>query len=254
MAEPASYEGLPGSYWTGQVQRVAALRDRIRDRNTTTPGRVVPADADLVIGTGRRLDAAVMFIDIVGFSNRRSITADEQEMILRVLNLFMTEMIRIIEEYGGHVEKNTGDGLLAYFEEGGSTSETNSTKRAVACALTMLTTNEFLIAPVLRASGVVPLEFRTTIEYGGITVARIGAPQRFNANVAIGNVANFASKMLALVAPAQIGLGANARDRLPVLWSLYWVLDSGVATGWCHGDTSVPYPLYLYTGRWAKLV
>jgi len=37
--------------------------------------------------------------------------------MLRVLNLFFTEMIRIVEDYGGAVEKNTGDGLMAYFED-----------------------------------------------------------------------------------------------------------------------------------------
>jgi adenylate cyclase len=37
--------------------------------------------------------------------------------MLRVLNLYFSEMIKIAEEYGGTVEKNTGDGLMAYFED-----------------------------------------------------------------------------------------------------------------------------------------
>ena len=254
MPEPTSYDGLPSEYWNRQIQRVAALRDRIRSRSSAAPGRVVPSETDLVIGTGRRLAAAVMFVDIAGFSGRRSITASEQEMILQVLNLFMTEMIRIIEEYGGHVEKNTGDGLLAYFEEDGPVSEPNSTKRAVACALTMHTTNTFLITPVLRASAVLPIQFRTTIEYGNITVARIGAPKRFNANVAIGNVANFASKMLSLVSPQEIGIGANARARLPWPWQSLWTVKSERQTGWVYLGSNLPYPLYLFTWRWRKLL
>ena len=254
MPEPSSYEGLPEAYWTRQVQRVEDLRNRIRDRSSAASGRVLPSDDDLVIGSGRRLEAAVMFIDIAGFSRRQSITTQEQEMMLRVLNLFMTEMIRVIEEYGGHVEKNTGDGLLAYFQERGSASEQNASKRAVACALTMQAANEFLIAPVLRASAVLPFDFRTTIEYGAVTVARIGPPQRFNANVAIGNVANFASKMLPLVGPSQIGIGATARARLPLFWQTNWTEDSGLETGWFYANSSLPYPLYLYTGRWARLI
>jgi site-specific recombinase XerD len=38
---------------------------------------------------------------------------------------------------GDTVEKNTGDGLMAYFEDGGQQGEPGS-KRAVACALTMM--------------------------------------------------------------------------------------------------------------------
>ena len=254
MPEPTSYDGLPQAYWTNQVERVERLRDRIRDRSAANTGRTVPAETDLVIGTGRRLDAAVMFIDIAGFSRRRSVTAEEQEMMLRVLNLFMTEMIRIIEEYGGHVEKNTGDGLLVYFEQGGAAFEPNSAKRAVACALTMSAANEYLIKPVLRASGVAPLEFRTTIDYGTITVARIGAPRRFNANVAIGNIANFVSKMLGVVGPEQIGIGANARARLPIYWQQTWTEPSGLETEWFYGGSAVPYPLYFYIGRWVNLL
>lgn len=48
---------------------------------------------------------AVMFIDICGFSSRPMETLEEQDLTLRVLNLFFTEMIRIAEEYGGNVER-----------------------------------------------------------------------------------------------------------------------------------------------------
>ena len=253
MSEPTSFDYLPSSYWERQVDRVNEITRRIKNQSVaSSPGRVVPASDDLVIGTGRRLVATVMFVDISRFSERRSNTVDEQEMMLRVLNLFMTEMIRIIEEYGGHVEKNTGDGLLAYFEDGLG-DERNSVKRAVACSLTMQSANELLISPVLQNSSVDPIDFRTTIEYGSITVARIGAPRRFNANVAIGSVANFASSMLSKIQPGEIGIGASAHSRLPKTWREKWAMHSGTNTGWIYIHDSSPYPLYIYTGRWLNL-
>lgn len=253
MPEPTSFDYLPSSYWDRQVDRVNEITERIRNQSVTSaPGRRAPDGDDLVIGTGRRLDATVMFVDISGFSARRSNTVDEQELILRVLNLFMTEMIRIIEEYGGHVEKNTGDGLLAYFEDG-IESEKNSVKRAVACVLTMQSANQLLISPVLRNSNVVPIDFRTTIEYGSITVARIGARRRFNANVAIGSVANFAASMLSKIQPGEIGIGASAHSKLPNTWREHWAVDSGTQTGWVYIHDSSPYPLYIYTGCWRNL-
>jgi class 3 adenylate cyclase len=250
-----NYDGLERSYWDSQIERIERLRGKIGARAASPPGRVIPDDTDLAIGTGRRLNLTVMFIDISAFSQRRSITADEQELMLRVLNLLFTEMIRIVEEYAGAVEKNTGDGLMAYFEDQPSDeSGGSSVKRAIACALTMTAANEYLISPILRATGVPPLEFRTTLDHGAVTIARIGAAQRFNANVAIGNTANFAAKMLGLVKPGDIALGATAWNRLPPLWRTLWTELSPISTGWVYTDTVVPYPLYLYTGRWARLI
>lgn len=245
-----NYDGLESAYWTAQIERVERLRGRIADRAAAPAGRVVPDDADLSIGSGRRLDLTVMFLDISGFSQRPSGTADEQELMLRILNLFMSEMIKIAEDYGGSVEKNTGDGLMAYFED---QADANSTKRAVACALTMYATNDFLISPILRATGVPPLEFRVSMDFGPTMIARIGAAQRFNANVAIGSTANFASKMLAHLHPGEIGLGTMAWARLPEYWKNTWTEISPVNTGWVWRFNNQPYALFLYTGRWARL-
>lgn len=251
-----NYDGLKRSYWESQIARMECLRARIAERAaSTSAGRVVPDDTDLAIGTGRRLNVTVMFIDISYFSARPAVTSDEQELMLRVLNLFFTEMIRIVEDYKGAVEKNTGDGLMAYFEDQSTNAPGgNSVQRAVACSLTMDAANEYLISPILRATGVPPLEFRITMDHGSVTIARMGAAQRFNANVAIGNTANFAAKMLGLVKPGDIALGAAARNRLPALWQTLWTEHSPISTGWVHTGTNVPYPLYLYTGRWARLV
>ena len=250
-----NYDGLEKSYWDAQIRRVERLRQRIATRAELSAGRAIPDDEDLVIGSGRRLQATVVFIDISNFSSRPSATQAEQELMLRILNLFFTEMIRIIEDYGGAVEKNTGDGLMAYFEDRTFLDPgANSAKRAIACALTMDATNDLLIAPVLRATGVPTLQFRTTMDYGPVTIARIGPPRRFNANVAIGNTANFASRMLGLVGAGQIAVGSSACARLPDEWRSAWCELAPINTGWTYTGGSIPYPLYLYRGRWARLI
>ena len=250
-----NYDYLDSSYWDAQIQRVERLRRKITTRAELSAGRVIPDDEDLVIGSGRRLRATVVFVDISNFSNRPSATQEEQELMLRILNLFFTEMIRIIEDYGGAVEKNTGDGLMAYFEDRSVLDPgANSVKRALACALTMDATNEWLIAPVLRATGVPTLQFRTTMDYGPVTIARIGPPRHFNANVVIGNTANFASRMLDLVGAGQIAVGSSACARVPDEWRTAWCELAPINTGWTYTGGSIPYPLYLYKGRWARLI
>ena len=48
-------------------------------------------------------------------------------MLLAALNLFFSELVKVAEDYGGTVEKNTGDGLMAYFDERWSTVGTPPT-------------------------------------------------------------------------------------------------------------------------------
>lgn len=245
-----NYDGLQSTYWRSQCERVEELRKKISARPKIGEGRVIPDDEALTLGDGRRLKIAVMFLDICGFSGRGMETTEEQDLTLRILNLFFTEMIRTAEEYGGTVEKNTGDGLLAYFEDNAD----KGVKRAVASALTMTAANEHLINPILRASSAKEIEFRISIDYGPVTVARLGPARRFNANVAIGTTANFASKMLRFAKAGDIVLGKVAKEQLPVDWQVHWTELVTAETGWVYRVSGKPYPLYRYIGRWSRLV
>lgn len=245
-----NYDGLQSTYWHSQCERVEELRKKISARPKIGEGRVIPEDESLTLGDGRRLKMAVMFLDICSFSGRGMETTEEQDLTLRILNLFFTEIIRTAEEYGGTVEKNTGDGLLAYFEDNAD----KGVKRAVASALTMMAANEHLINPVLRASSAKEIEFRISIDYGPVTVARLGPARRFNANVAIGTTANFASKMLRFAKAGDIVLGEVAKEQLPVDWQAIWTELVTAETGWVYRVSGKPYPLYRYMGRWSRLV
>lgn len=249
-----NYDGLQDSYWRTQITRVEELRRRISDRPKVGEGRTVPDDDALSIGDGKRLSMAVMFIDICGFSNRPMETLEEQDLTLRVLNIFFTEMIRIAEEYGGNVEKNTGDGLMIYFNDGDGTPAEMGAKRAVAAALTMMATNEHLISPILRATPTKEIEFRASIDYGSVTIARLGSARRFNSNAAIGTTANFASKMLRHAKGGDIVLGESARNQLPADWQTNWTELLPIETGWHYRVSGKAYSLYRYTGRWSRLV
>jgi class 3 adenylate cyclase len=205
------YERLTQAYRQTQGQRLGEALSRLSNRpRAAATGRVVPGDADLTLGTGRRLPMAVLFIDLCGFSGRPAESAQEQEVLLRVFDFFFTEMIRVAEDYGGTVEKNTGDGLMAYFEDGGGSPAESGAKRAVACALTMMDTTAWMINPVLQRSGVQAIEFRVGIDCGTVTVARIGAARRFGSLVVIGTTANVACKMLDVAQAGEILIGAHA--------------------------------------------
>lgn len=249
-----NYDALEKTYWEAQKQRIENLRQKISGRPSIGDGRVVPADEDLSIGDGRRLKMAVMFIDICGFSSRPMGTSEEQDLMLRILNLYFTEMIKIAEEYGGNVEKNTGDGLLIYFNDNEGNPPENGPKRAVACALTMFAATNYLINPIIKLSNAKPIDFRVSIDYGRVTVARIGAPRRFNANVAIGTTANIASKVMRFAQAGEIVIGESAKNLLPVGWANSWAELMPEPSGWTYTATGAPYMLYKYIGRWKNFL
>jgi len=247
------YDGLSAAYWQRQAERINTIREKINARESSAPGRVIPDSLDIVIGTGRVLDVAVMFLDISGFSSRPSGARVDQAVNVRVLALFFSEMVRIAEDYGGSVEKNTGDGLLVFFEDGGGDPPAEGTQRALACAMTMFAANDVYIRAILERSRIQPIEFRVSIDHGPVTIARLGAAKRFNSVVAVGSTANFASKMLANARAGEIVLGQNARSRVPSVWG-HFVELAVLVTGWVHANTPMPYLLYRFTGRWQHLV
>lgn len=247
------YDGLEASYWALQDERIKRLVARIQAGESTGTGRVVPELDDLVIGEGRQLGVAVLFLDISGFSALPSETIQEQDLLVRCLSLFFSEAVRIAEDYGGVVEKNTGDGMMAYFAEDTSL-RANASERAVAAALTIESANSNLIAPYFRASGCEPFRFRVGIDQGYVTIARLGAPRRFNAIAAVGATANFACKLLALGSAGDVLLGDGAKRQLSLAWQLSWCDPLGLPTGWHYRLTGLEYGAWRFTGRWAKLV
>jgi len=235
-------------YHFRQKLRIEGLRKRIVAREQTLqPGRLIPVPSDLSIGRGRRLDAAVLFLDICGFSHRPADTAEEQDLMIRLLSFFFAEMVRIVDDYGGMVEKNTGDGLMVYFSKHLNWQE-DVRQRATAAALTMMHANENFIRPVVVASGAEPIEFRVCIDYGPITVARLGVAKSFNHIVAIGATANWTSKMLQYAGPAEILLGSNMPSGLPDAWrsqNLEFVMPDPKRS-----TDTMQYGIWRFTGRW----
>ncbi|MBI5387129.1 MAG: adenylate/guanylate cyclase domain-containing protein [Verrucomicrobia bacterium] len=193
-----------------------------------------------------------MFLDICSFSQRASEKKEDQEVLLRVMNLFFTEMIRIAEDYGGTVEMNTGDGLMAYFEDGGEHTAVGC-QRAVAAALTMLYVNRNAISSILIREGIEPMQFRLGIDYGQVTVARLGAAKRFNSLVAIGTRANVACKMLAHASPGEMLVGEDVVHQLPAQWKNYCKLKVE-NTGWVRVESQRSYPFFVFDGRWIEPV
>jgi adenylate cyclase len=240
---------IPRLYHQRQRLRIEASRKRIASAaKMHSLGRVIPDPADLVIGKGRHLVASVLFLDISGFTGMPAGTVLEQDTMVRVLSLLFGEMIRIVGDYGGTVEKSTGDGIMAYYSSHPDCAG-DTRHRALASALTMFHALDFFINPAIRATGLDSLSFRICIDYGAITIARLGAAKRFNHIVAVGNTANRACKMLAHANRDEILIGDAMLDGLPAEWLNRLGIKSA-DTGWSHTDGR-PYIYWEFDGRWS---
>lgn len=237
------------AYLDRQRERIGRSIDAIVSRERAVKaGRIVPAAGALPIGTGRRLDATVLFLDISGFSSQPSNTLVEQEALLHALSLFFGEMFAIVADSDGTVEKNTGDGLMAYFV--GSAART-AQQAGVAAAMTMMKASACFIDPVLAASAMDPIRYRVCLDHGPILVAEVGVRAGFRSIVAIGATANIASKMLAHAEPGQILLGASMVAGLPSDW-IPLLYASPSASGFSYVSSGEAYPMYIFDGRWGE--
>jgi len=196
-------------------RRAAVLADRLAD---ITDGRVMPDRDEITIGGARRFDLAILFLDICGFSGRPNWLEGEQKTVLAVMNMFMAEMLSIVHDFNGTYEKNTGDGLMAYFGENEKSVEA-VVKPAVEAAVIMHYVNDHLLTPWFQARGIPPVAFRIGIDYGPVMIARVGIHGEKSSRVAVGTVANIANKLMNRIPDGGICIGDEVRKALPHNWA-----------------------------------
>lgn len=218
--------------------------------NAVAAGRVVPDLDEVNIGSGSQCNLAVLFLDICGFSALPNWLPQDQKHVLALMNLFMAEMISTVRDFEGHFEKNTGDGLMAYFGEGAK-SDADRVKPAVEAAAVMHYFNDQILGPFLEANNVPKLRFRIGIDVGPVTLARVGvksADSEYNSMVAIGTTANVACKLMNLIPEGGICVGEYAYRSLPNNWASRCTKNLQPTT-FVYVATQQPYPGWVLNYR-----
>ncbi|HOM83345.1 MAG TPA: adenylate/guanylate cyclase domain-containing protein [Armatimonadota bacterium] len=152
----------------------------------------VLADPDTIFWKGERRRATILFSDIRGFTAMSSRL--DPEVVVARLNEYLGEMIDIIFEHDGTLDKFIGDAVMAVF--GAPVSLGNDEERAVRAAVAMQEAASRLRAR-WEASGAEGFRIGIGINTGEVIVGNMGSERRLE-YTAIGDPVNVASRLEAL--------------------------------------------------------
>jgi len=140
--------------------------------------------------SGVEEEITVMFVDMRSWTARASASAPAD--VVEVMNDFFRVTVRVVEEeYRGMVNKYLGDGFMAIFGVGDSSS--NHARDAVAAGRQILSAVKKL-NDELSAKSRAPIQIGIGIHSGPAIVGSVGSPQRLEFT-AIGNTVNIASRI-----------------------------------------------------------
>lgn len=199
-------------YYSSIVDRfktiINGLDDRLQD---VVDGRVTPALDDITIGSARMMRAATIFFDIRSFSSRTaSAQLGNMKQALHMIDCVIPVVMHIIYDFGGYIEKNTGDGVMAII--GAEESDANAANAALNVATSMFCILQNIVNPYLEGQNIPKVDARIGIDLGPLLIARIGVPtgkskHPRNFLTAVGPSANLASKLQQMAGTNQIWTG-----------------------------------------------
>ncbi|MEO0381702.1 MAG: adenylate/guanylate cyclase domain-containing protein, partial [Pseudomonadota bacterium] len=157
---------------------------------------------DEPLGKVRTHNAAILFVDIVGFTTYADGRSPEE--VIDTLRAFHREMESEVFEHGGTLDKYLGDGLMASF--GTPLPKSDDAERALACVRAMVERMQALNS-TRHAAGLPGIDARFGLHYGQVVLGDIGA-NRLEFAV-LGDTVNLASRLEALTRALDVQVVAS---------------------------------------------
>jgi len=145
---------------------------------------------------GERKQVTVMFCDIHGFTTLSEKL--DHEKVYSIMDEAFETLIHKVIDYGGTVNKMTGDGIMALF--GAPIALEDAPQRAIRSALTIQREMTRFSNRLRSESGIGPIRMRIGIHTGPVVVGTLGNDLRVEFT-AVGDTVNLASRVQELAAP-----------------------------------------------------
>ena len=163
---------------------------------------------------GERKELSLLFVDIRGFT-RMSESMEPQD-VLRVIDLYLDELTKVVFRWDGTLDKYVGDEIMAFWNA--PHDQAGHALLAVRCAWEMVTRMPEMNA-TLAAEGLPQIQFGIGINTGPATIGIMGT-QRRHTYTALGDTVNTAARFCGAAGPTQILIGqatyAECRDYVAV--------------------------------------
>ena len=171
------------------VAEGTAARDLSRFFSPEIARQITTAEQEVMVGKGQMRDAAILMVDIRGFTRLASLISPDD--LIDLLAEYQSRMVPIIQRHGGSIDKFLGDGIMATFGAA-ATSESFA-----ADALT--TVDEIMVAAdswyaELQTQKKPLLKIGAAVTTGQIIFGAVGDATRMEYTV-IGDAVNIAAKL-----------------------------------------------------------
>ena len=169
---------------------------------------------------------------------------------LFMLDCVIPMIMNVIHDFGGYVEKNTGDGVMAIL--GIEEDDDEGVNVALDIATTSLYVIKNLVNPFLESFGVSNVNMTVGIDLGTLLIARIGVPTG-SAKVdrsfltAVGPSANPACHIQQMAGENEIWVGDNIYTHAMDYRKGFFYDKTPVGWIWTYKhDASIPYKIWHY--------
>jgi adenylate cyclase len=195
--------GVQNSRYAERIRREATVRSNFERYFAPNVASEIAQQDEAVRVGGERRPITVLFSDIRGFTAMAESMGPDA--VARLLSEYFSEMVEVIFEHGGTLDKFIGDAIMALW--GAPISHSDDTDRALQAALAMQAAITKLNAG-WAAAGRPELRVGIGINYGEVFAGNIGSHRRLEYTV-LGDAVNVAARLCAEAAPGEILVTEN---------------------------------------------